>query len=73
MYSVRYPVLHWLQFKCAPSRFVVTGTGTVSIYHYSSVGDPDPDRRIRMFLGLPDPDSLVTSMDPDPSIIKQKK
>jgi hypothetical protein len=39
-------------------------------------------RRIRMFLGLPDPHPLVTSMDtapdpvpvpaPDPSIIKQK-
>jgi hypothetical protein len=29
--------------------------------------------RIRMFLGLldPDPDALFTSMDPDPSIIKQ--
>jgi hypothetical protein len=24
-----------------------------------------------MFLGLPDPDSLVRGMDPDPSIIKQ--
>ncbi len=32
-------------------------------------------RRIRMFLGLlnPDPDPLVKGMDPDPSIIKQKK
>jgi hypothetical protein len=31
-------------------------------------------RRIRMFLGLPDPDPLVRDMDPDqdPSIIKQK-
>ena len=31
-------------------------------------------RRFRMFLGLPDPhpDLLVTSKDPDPSIIKQK-
>jgi hypothetical protein len=32
--------------------------------------------RIRMFLGLPDPDPLVKGMDPgpglDPSIIKQK-
>jgi hypothetical protein len=28
--------------------------------------------RIHMFLGLPDPDPLVRSMDPDPSIIKQK-
>jgi hypothetical protein len=28
--------------------------------------------RIRMFLGLPDPDPLVRGMDPDPSIIKQK-
>ncbi len=28
--------------------------------------------RIHMFLGLPDPDPLVKSMDPDPSIIKQK-
>jgi hypothetical protein len=28
--------------------------------------------RIRMFLGLLDPDSLVRGMDPDPSIIKQK-
>ncbi len=31
--------------------------------------------RIRMFLGLPDPDTLVSGMDPDPdpSIAKQKK
>jgi hypothetical protein len=31
-------------------------------------------RKIRMFLDLldPDPDPLVTGMDPDPSIIKQK-
>jgi hypothetical protein len=33
--------------------------------------------RIRMFLGLPDPDPLVRRTDPDPtsgpSIIKQKK
>jgi hypothetical protein len=31
--------------------------------------------RIRMFLGLLDPDPLVRDMDPDsdPSIIKQKK
>ncbi len=35
--------------------------------------------RIRMFLGLPDPDQLVRGTDPvpnpatDPSIIKQKK
>jgi hypothetical protein len=28
--------------------------------------------RIRMFLGLPDPDPLVRCMDPDPSIIMQK-
>jgi hypothetical protein len=28
--------------------------------------------RIRIFLGLPDPDPLVRSMDPDPSIIMQK-
>jgi hypothetical protein len=30
--------------------------------------------RIRMFLGLldPDPDSLIKDMDPDPSITKQK-
>ncbi len=28
--------------------------------------------RIHMFLGLPDPDPFVRSMDPDPSIIKQK-
>jgi len=25
-----------------------------------------------MFLGFPDPDSLVRSTDPDPSIIKEK-
>ncbi len=32
-------------------------------------------RRIRMFLGLPDPDLLArgTDPDPDPSIIKQKR
>jgi hypothetical protein len=31
--------------------------------------------RIRMFLGLPDPDPLVRGTDPapDPSIIKQKQ
>jgi hypothetical protein len=29
-------------------------------------------RRIRMFLGLLDPDPLVRDMDTDPSIIKQK-
>ncbi len=28
--------------------------------------------RIRMFLGLPDPDPLVRGPDPDPSIVKQK-
>jgi hypothetical protein len=28
--------------------------------------------RIRMFLGLPDPDPLVRGTDPDPSITKQK-
>jgi hypothetical protein len=46
----------------------------------TSVGDPDPhpdpDRRIRMFLGLPDQhtDPLVTGTDPAPdlSIIKLK-
>jgi hypothetical protein len=27
--------------------------------------------RIRMYLGLPDPDPLVRYTDPDPSIIKQ--
>jgi hypothetical protein len=27
--------------------------------------------RIRMFLGLQDPDPLVTGTDPDPSVIKQ--
>ncbi len=31
-----------------------------------------PVFRIRMFLGLPDPDPLVRGPDPDPSIIKQK-
>ena len=33
--------------------------------------DPDPSH---MFLGLldPDPDPLVRGMDPDPSVIKQK-
>ncbi len=29
--------------------------------------------RIHMFLGLLDPDPLVRDMDPDPSIITQKK
>jgi hypothetical protein len=31
-------------------------------------------RRIHMFLGYPDPDSIVRGMDPapDPSVIKQK-
>jgi hypothetical protein len=29
-------------------------------------------RRVRMFLGLLDPDPLVRGVDPDPSIIKQK-
>ncbi len=29
-------------------------------------------RRIRMFLSLPDPGPLVSGMDPDPSIAKQK-
>jgi hypothetical protein len=29
--------------------------------------------RLRMFLGLLDPDPLVRGMDPDPYIIKQKK
>ncbi len=29
-------------------------------------------RRIRMFVGLLDPDPLVRGMDPDPSITKQK-
>jgi hypothetical protein len=35
----------------------------------SSVGDPEPnaDPRIRMFLGLPDPDPLVTGANPDPA------
>ncbi len=33
---------------------------------------PDPDLRIHMLLGLPDPDPLVIDTDPDPSIIKQK-
>jgi hypothetical protein len=39
----------------------------------TSVADLDP-RRIRMFLGIldPDPDPLVRGTDPDPSIIKQK-
>jgi hypothetical protein len=31
-----------------------------------------PVLRIRMFLGLLDPDPLVTGKDPDPSIIEQK-
>jgi hypothetical protein len=26
-------------------------------------------RRIRMFLGLPDPDPLVRGADPDPSLV----
>jgi hypothetical protein len=40
--------------------------------------DPEPMFRIRMFLGLPDPDPLVRDTDPggvdhpDPSNIKQK-
>ncbi len=43
----------------------------------SSVADPDtsPDHiriRIHMFWGLPDPDPLVRSMDPDPSTIMQR-
>ncbi len=29
--------------------------------------------RVRMFSGLPDPDPLVQSTDPEPSIIKQQK
>jgi hypothetical protein len=33
---------------------------------------PGRIRRIRMFLGLLDPDPLVRGMDPDPSIIMQK-
>jgi hypothetical protein len=28
-------------------------------------------KRIRMFMGLPDPDPLVSGTNPDPSIIKQ--
>jgi hypothetical protein len=38
-----------------------------------SVADPDsdPDQLDRMFLGLPDSESLVQGTDPDPSI-KQK-
>ncbi len=35
---------------------------------YTSVGDLEPDLRIRMFLGLPDPDPLVRGTDPDPSL-----
>ncbi len=42
-----------------------------------SAADPDPIRRIHMFLGLldPDPDPLVRGMDPDPdpSFTKQKE
>ncbi len=40
----------------------------------SSVADPDPKGPYPMFLGLPDPHPypLVTSTDPDLSIIKQK-
>ncbi len=43
----------------------------------NSVPDPDPHvfgLRIDMFMGLPEPDTLVRGMDPDPdpSLIKQK-
>jgi hypothetical protein len=36
----------------------------------TSVGDPIRNRRMRMILGLldPDPDLLVRGMDPDPSL-----
>jgi hypothetical protein len=34
---------------------------------------PDPDQPDPHFLVLLDPDPLVRSMDPDPSIIKQKE
>jgi hypothetical protein len=37
--------------------------GDVVLIVLSSGADPEPDRRIRMFLGL---------LDPDPSFIKQK-
>jgi len=57
----------FLTFSFLPLFFIVV----------SSV--PDPIRlflavfriRINMFLGLPDPDLLFRSMDPDPPIIKQ--
>jgi hypothetical protein len=38
-----------------------------------SIPDPGSKKhRIRMFLGLPDPDTLVKGTDPDPSIITKK-
>jgi hypothetical protein len=39
----------------------------------TNVPNPDLNPPNPHVLGLPDPDSLFRGMDPDPSIIKQKK
>jgi hypothetical protein len=66
--------------KILPGTWVPTGAKipsgrdiiTLFSHENISVADPDRVRRIRMVLGLPDPDPLVRGTDPDPSIIKQK-
>jgi hypothetical protein len=55
---------------CCPRwRPVVPSPHPPAPYHQSQVAVV----RIRMFLGLLDPDPLVRVMDPDPSVVKQKK
>ncbi len=49
------------------SFYIIKQWGTLSWQAVSRIRS-----RIRMFLGLLDPDPFVRCMDPDPSIIKQK-
>jgi hypothetical protein len=61
------------QIRILGSVHFITGTGTVRISDANKKSELRIWSRI-MFLGLPDPDSLVrdTGTDPDPSITKQK-
>ena len=53
------------------SRLLLPPVLRIRIRMFLGLLDPDPSH---MFLGLldPDPDPLVRGMDPDPSVIKQK-
>ncbi len=72
----RDPDLHEvIEFLSNPNSVIKVIMLYLMICHHQNIVPetslPDPDRMIRMFLGLPDPhpDPLVTGTDPDPDRI----